>query len=103
MRSNAKAKLTEQQSEDARTSKRILDLAREQQDEIAREIGGDGDEWEDENEGESHVPSTSGHGARHANLFRSFRRPDAPDMSDEEETFDDGNMSGGEEYAELVS
>jgi hypothetical protein len=23
-------------------------------------------------------------------------------MSDEEETFDDGDMSGGEEYAELV-
>lgn len=40
-----------QGGEDARMSKKILDLARDQQDEIAREMG-DGDEWEDEDENE---------------------------------------------------
>lgn len=35
--------------EDAKTSKRILDLAREQQEEIAMEFGeGDDEEWDDE-------------------------------------------------------
>ena len=40
----------DQQGEDARMSKKILDLARDQQEEIARELGED--EWEDEDEEE---------------------------------------------------
>lgn len=37
-----------------------------------------------------------------ADSTRSFRQRDAPRMSDDEEEFEDGSMSGGEEYAELV-
>lgn len=37
-----------QRGEDARMSKKILDLARDQQEEIAREGGGNDDEWEDD-------------------------------------------------------
>lgn len=39
-----------QRGEDARTSKRILDLAREQQEEIARELGGE-ESWDEDEEG----------------------------------------------------
>lgn len=46
----------QQGGEDARMSKKILDLARDQQDEIAREMGdemGDDDEDEDEDDEEA--------------------------------------------------
>ncbi|WVR06441.1 hypothetical protein IAU60_003472 [Kwoniella sp. DSM 27419] len=72
--------------EDARMSKKILDLAREQQDEVNRELGGDED-WEDEDE--EAEPS---------------RRPreiaQIPSDDEEDEDFDEGEVSG-EEYAEL--
>jgi len=71
-------------------SKKILDLARDQQEEIARELGED--QWEDdedEDEDEKAGPSVRG-------------RP-AVESDDEDDELDDGSMSGGEEYAELVS
>ncbi|KAK8858655.1 hypothetical protein IAR55_002884 [Kwoniella newhampshirensis] len=79
--------MDEHKAEDARMSKKILDLARDQQDEVARENGED--EWEDEEEEEAE-PS---------------RRPReiAQISSDDEgsdEDFGDGDVSG-EEYAEL--
>jgi len=68
-------------------SKRILDLARDQQEEIARELGED--QWEDdEDEDEKAGPSVRG-------------RP-AVDSDDEDDELDEESMSGGEEYAELV-
>ncbi|KAL0255766.1 hypothetical protein I308_100573 [Cryptococcus tetragattii IND107] len=78
----------EPRAEDARMSKKILDLARDQQEEVARELGQD-DDWEDEEEAEAE-PS---------------RRPrDIAQIAsddEEEEEFSDGEISGGEEYAEL--
>ena len=77
-----------QAGEDARMSKKILDLARDQQEEIARELGED--QWEDdEDEDEKAGPSVRG-------------RP-AMESDDEDDELDEGSMSGGEEYAELVS
>ncbi|WVQ80698.1 hypothetical protein IAT38_002803 [Cryptococcus sp. DSM 104549] len=73
--------------EDARMSKKILDLARDQQNEVARELGEE--PWDDEEEEEAE-PS---------------RRPReiAEVPSDDEDAGDisDGDVSGGEEYAEL--
>ncbi|RSH91038.1 snoRNA-binding rRNA-processing protein [Saitozyma podzolica] len=75
----------EDRGEDARMSRKILDLARDQQEEIARELGEE--EWEDEEEQQAE-PSRRARGA--------------PTMdSDEEEDFEEGDVSGGEEYAEL--
>ncbi|WWC96175.1 hypothetical protein V866_003042 [Kwoniella sp. B9012] len=79
----------EPKAEDARMSRKILDLAREQQEEVNRELGqGDDDDeaWEDEDEAE---PS---------------RRPreiaQIPSDDEDEEEFEEGDVSG-EEYAEL--
>ncbi|WWC70841.1 uncharacterized protein I206_104793 [Kwoniella pini CBS 10737] len=78
----------EPKAEDARMSRKILDLAREQQEEVNRELGEDGDEWEDEDE-EVAEPS---------------RRPreiaQIPSDDEDEEEFEEGDVSG-EEYAEL--
>ncbi|GFZ45097.1 Uncharacterized protein JCM24511_02823 [Saitozyma sp. JCM 24511] len=75
----------EDHGEDARMSRKILDLARDQQEEIARELGEE--EWEDEEEQQAEP---------------SRRAREAPTMdSDEEEDFEEGDVSGGEEYAEL--
>ncbi|WWC62668.1 uncharacterized protein I303_105265 [Kwoniella dejecticola CBS 10117] len=78
----------EPKAEDARMSRKILDLAREQQEEVSRELGEDDDAWEDEDE-EVAEPS---------------RRPreiaQIPSDDEDEEDFDEGDVSG-EEYAEL--
>lgn len=65
-------------------SRKILDLAREQQEEVSRELGDDDDEWDDDEP----EPSARPRGAM-------------MDESDDEE-IEDGDMSGGEEEAELV-
>ena len=44
--------MTEQEGEDAWTSRRILDLARDQQEEIARELDEDEEDEDDEDLGE---------------------------------------------------
>ncbi|WRT67870.1 uncharacterized protein IL334_004844 [Kwoniella shivajii] len=80
----------EPKAEDARMSKKILDLAREQQEEVNRELGEDDDDvWEDEDDEQEAEPS---------------RRPreiaQIPSDDEDEEEFDDGEVSG-EEYAEL--
>lgn len=67
-------------------SRKILELAREQQDEVNRELGED-DDWEDED----NEPEPS-----------SRARAEAGMDSDDDEEFEDGSMSGGEEEAELV-
>ena len=77
-----------QVGEDARMSKKILDLARDQQEEIAQELGEEQwDDDEDEDEGRA-GPST--------------RTRRADDSDDDEEIDEGGSVSGGEEYAELV-
>ncbi|RXK35737.1 essential nuclear protein 1 [Tremella mesenterica] len=68
--------------EDARMSKKILDLARDQQDEIAREMGEE--EWEDEDEGEP-----------------SSRTRVIDDGSDEDEEIQEGSEYGDREYGDL--
>ncbi|ODO05205.1 essential nuclear protein 1 [Cryptococcus wingfieldii CBS 7118] len=78
---------TEPKAEDARMSKKILDLARDQQEEIARELGED-DEWEDDEEPEVDPSKRPREMAQVAS-------------DDEDEEFSDGDVSGGEEYAEL--
>lgn len=70
-------------------SRKILDLAREQQDEIADELG-EGDDWEDDDDEDEAEPSTR-------------PRQSRPIDSDDEDEMSDGDVSGGEEEAELVS
>ncbi|WOO76754.1 Bystin [Vanrija pseudolonga] len=77
----------EGQVEDARMSRKILDLAREQQDEIADELG-EGDDWEDEEDEDEAEPSAR-------------PRQSRPVDSDDEDEMSDGDVSGGEEEAEL--
>ncbi|KAK1925808.1 Bystin-domain-containing protein [Papiliotrema laurentii] len=73
--------------EDARMSKKILDLARDQQEEIARELGEE--EWDEEDEEEDQgEPSTR-------------PRQMQVDSDDEDDDVDEGSVSGGEEYADL--
>lgn len=80
--------LTSQRGEDARMSRKILDLAREQQEEVSRELGDD-DEWEDEEEPEASARArVGGMGV-------------ASDDEEDGDEFEDGDVSGGEEEAEL--
>ncbi|WVF68914.1 hypothetical protein IAT40_003688 [Kwoniella sp. CBS 6097] len=73
-------------AEDARMSKKILDLAREQQEEVNREMGGD-DDWEDEDDE-----------AEPSSRPREIAEVDSEEEGAED--FDEGDVSG-EEYAEL--
>lgn len=63
-------------------SRKILDLAREQQEEVSRELGDDS-EWEDDEEDAGPVSR-------------------AAIESDDEEEMEEGDISGGEEEAELA-
>ncbi|KAK4684095.1 essential nuclear protein 1, partial [Tremellales sp. Uapishka_1] len=74
----------EGRGEDARMSRKILELARDQQEEIA---GENEEQWMDEDE-EEVAPSKR---AREVKAIES----------DDEEEFSDGDVSAGEEYAEL--
>lgn len=69
-------------------SRKILELAREQQAEVGREFG-DGDEWADEDE-DDNVPESS----------RPRVRPDEESDLDSDDDFG-ADVSGGEEEAEL--
>ncbi|WVN85126.1 uncharacterized protein L203_100268 [Cryptococcus depauperatus CBS 7841] len=75
----------EPKAEGARMSKKILELARDQQEEIARELGETND-WDDEDEPEA------------SERPRDIAQIPSDDEDDEE--FSDGEISG-EEYAEL--
>lgn len=69
-----------------RMSKKILDLARDQQEEVMGEMDGEDDVWEDdEEEGDD-------------DEVERMKKPD----EEEEEDLDEGDVSD-EEYAELVS
>lgn len=74
--------------EDARMSRKILELAREQQDEVANELGEDDDDmWKDEDEDEELEPSA---------------RPRQAAMSSEDEDDEEGSdIEGSDEEHEL--
>jgi essential nuclear protein 1 len=89
--------------EDARMSRKILDLARDQQEEIAKEVGQSwADEDDDEPQGEPYVFSAS---SRDGMLMIRSRRPrQVIDDSDDEQVDEEGEFSGGEDLdAEFVS
>jgi hypothetical protein len=73
-----------------RMSRKILDLARDQQEEVMGEMEDDDEdeEWEEDEEADEKVVGTG----------QRVRKPD----EDEEEDLDEGDVSE-EEYAELVS
>jgi essential nuclear protein 1 len=84
-------------------SRKILDLARDQQEEIAKEVGQSwADEDDDEPQGEPYVFSTS---SRDGMLMSRSRRPrQVIDDSDDEQVEEEGEFSGGEDLdAEFVS
>ncbi|WWC88467.1 uncharacterized protein L201_003378 [Kwoniella dendrophila CBS 6074] len=78
----------EPKAENARMSRKILDLAREQQEEVNRELGEDNDSWEDEDE----------------QVAEPSKRPreiaQIPSDDEDEDDFEEGDVSG-DEYAEL--
>jgi hypothetical protein len=74
-----------------RMSRKILDLARDQQEEVMGEMEDDDDEEDEDDEEEEDDVRAVGTGQR-------IKRPDA----DEEEDLEEGDVSD-EEYAELVS
>jgi len=89
--------------EDARMSRKILDLARDQQEEIAKEVGQSwADEDDDEPQGEPCVFSSTLRGRM---LISRSRRPrQVIDDSDDEQVDEEGEFSGGEDLdAEFVS
>jgi essential nuclear protein 1 len=84
-------------------SRKILDLARDQQEEIAKEVGQSwADEDDDEPQGEPCVISAS---PRDGMLIIRSRRPrQVIDDSDDEQVDEEGEFSGGEDLdAEFVS
>jgi essential nuclear protein 1 len=76
-----------------RMSRKILDLARDQQEEVMGEMEDDDDEDEDEDDDEEEEEDV-----RAVGTGQRVKRPDA----DEEEDLEEGDVSD-EEYAELVS
>jgi len=89
--------------EDARMSRKILDLARDQQEEIAKEVGQSwADEDDDEPQGEPYVSSTTLHEL--VLMDRSRRPRQVIDDSDDEQVDEEGEFSGGEDLdAEFAS
>jgi len=84
-------------------SRKILDLARDQQEEIAKEVGQSwADEDDDEPQGEPCVFSSTLRGRM---LISRSRRPrQVIDDSDDEQVDEEGEFSGGEDLdAEFVS
>jgi len=84
-------------------SRKILDLARDQQEEIAKEVGQSwADEDDDEPQGEPYVFSAT---LRDGVLISRSRRPrQVIDDSDDEQVDEEGEFSGGEDLdAEFVS
>jgi essential nuclear protein 1 len=84
-------------------SRKILDLARDQQEEIAKEVGQSwADEDDDEPQGEPSVFLASPYESK---LIGRSRRPrQVIDDSDDEQVEEEGEFSGGEDLdAEFVS